>query len=157
MLNPYLPGCRFLDLFAGSGGIGIEALSRGASFACFVEQEREAVRCIRENLVFTRLADSGKVAAKDVFAFLSSADDEPYDVVFMDPPYDHLYEKKALELLAESGLIHEESLLIAEASLKTDFSYLDGLGFAVVRVKKYKTNMHLFLKMKTDADETEQE
>ncbi|MBQ6603937.1 MAG: 16S rRNA (guanine(966)-N(2))-methyltransferase RsmD [Eubacterium sp.] len=157
MLNPYLPGCRFLDLFAGSGGIGIEALSRGASFACFVEQSRDAVRCIRENLAFTRLSGRAEVAAKDVFAFLSAAEGKPYDLVFMDPPYDHLYEKRALELLSENGLIHNETLLVAEASLKTDFSYLDSLGFTVVRMKKYKTNMHLFVKMKTDAYETELE
>ena len=157
MLNPYLSGCRFLDLFAGSGGIGIEALSRGASFACFVEQSREAVRCIRENRAFTRLSGRAEVAAKDVFAFLSAAEGKPYDLVFMDPPYDHLYEKRALELLSENGLIHNETLLVAEASLNTDFSYLDSLGFTVVRMKKYKTNMHLFLRMKTDAYETELE
>ena len=157
MLNPYLSGCRFLDLFAGSGGIGIEALSRGASFACFVEQSREAVRCIRENLAFTRLSGRAEVAAKDVFAFLSAAEGKPYDLVFMDPPYDHLYEKRALELLSENGLIHNETLLVAEASLNTDFSYLDSLGFTVVRMKKYKTNMHLFLRVKSDADETELE
>ena len=157
MLNPYLSGCRFLDLFAGSGGIGIEALSRGASFACFVEQSRDAVRCIRENLAFTRLSGRAEVAAKDVFAFLSAAEGQPYDLVFMDPPYDHLYEKRALELLSENGLIHNETLLVAEASLNTDFSYLDSLGFTVVRMKKYKTNMHLFLRVKSDADETELE
>ena len=157
MLNPYLSGCRFLDLFAGSGGIGIEALSRGASFACFVEQSRDAVRCIRENLAFTRLSGRAEVAAKDVFAFLSAAEGKPYDLVFMDPPYDHLYEKRALELLSENGLIHNETLLVAEASLNTDFSYLDSLGFTVVRMKKYKTNMHLFLRVKSDADETELE
>ena len=98
-----LPECSFLDLFAGSGGIGIEALSRGASFACFVEQSRDAVRCIRENLAFTRLSGRAEVAAKDVFAFLSAAEGKPYDLVFMDPPYDMGHEKRVLEVLAHQS------------------------------------------------------
>ena len=68
MLQPYLPGCRFLDLFAGSGAIGIEALSRGAAEAVFVEQNRRAAECIRENLSFTRLAEQAQVLQTDARA-----------------------------------------------------------------------------------------
>ena len=66
MLNIHIPGARFLDIFAGSGGIGIEALSRGAAAAVFVENNRQALRCIHENLNFTRLAPQGRVLAGDV-------------------------------------------------------------------------------------------
>ena len=66
ILQPELLECRFLDLFSGSGGIGIEALSRGASYAVFVEKNPKAAACIRENLAFTKLAEDGKLLNMDV-------------------------------------------------------------------------------------------
>ena len=68
ILQPEIPGCRFLDLFSGSGAIGIEALSRGAEYAVFVEKNPKACTCIRENLSFTKLAENGKVIIKGEFA-----------------------------------------------------------------------------------------
>ena len=68
MIQGELPGCIFVDLFAGSGGIGIEALSRGASHAYFVENAKEAAACIQENLTFTKFSDSATLLKQDVFA-----------------------------------------------------------------------------------------
>ena len=65
ILNPYLPGSRFLDVFAGSGGIGIEALSRGAAFCCFVEQSPAAAACIRENLKKTDFLEASRIIQRD--------------------------------------------------------------------------------------------
>ena len=70
MIAPYLYDCEFLDLFAGSGGIGIEALSRGAKEAVFVEQNKKAVACIKENLTHTHLSDKAVVMSKDVMTAL---------------------------------------------------------------------------------------
>ena len=72
ILQPEIPDCRFLDLFSGSGGIGIEAISRGASEAVFVEKNPKACRCIRENLSFTKLTDGGKLLNMDVLQALRS-------------------------------------------------------------------------------------
>lgn len=147
MLQEELPGCRFLDLFSGSGGIGIEALSRGASEAVFVENNRKASECIRANLEFTKLASAGRVLTLDAFQALNRLEGEPpFQIIFMDPPYDHQWEKRVLEVLAHSSLADEETLLVVEASLETDFSYLDELGFEVVKRKEYKTNTHMFLR-----------
>ena len=91
MLNPQLSGCRFLDLFAGSGAIGIEALSRGASHAVFVENSEKAIACIRHNLTFTHLDGQGDVMMGDVLTVigrLERQEEKPFDVIFMDPPYD---------------------------------------------------------------------
>lgn len=149
MIQNEIYGCRFLDLFAGSGAIGIEALSRGAEAAVFVEQNRKAADCIRENLSFTHLSQKAKVLCTDVFqALLQLQDQEPFDIVFMDPPYDRELEKKVLEVLAKSDRIDEHCLIITEASLKTDFSYLDSIGFEMIKYKKYKTNAHIFMKKK---------
>ncbi len=146
MLQNQIPGCHFLDLFAGSGAIGIEALSRGASHCDFVEKNPKAVSCIRENLKKTRLTN-GQVFPGDVFKFLHSREGKgPYDIIFMDPPYGHLLEKQVLEGLKDSSLAGEHTLVIFEASLDTEFfSYIGECGFSVIKIKTYKTNQHVFL------------
>ncbi|WP_230399885.1 16S rRNA (guanine(966)-N(2))-methyltransferase RsmD [Novisyntrophococcus fermenticellae] len=146
MIQSGLEGSVFLDLFAGSGGIGIEALSRGAKEACFVEQNPKAAACIRENLRFTKLEQRGKVLQTDVRLAAGNFHDGPvFDYIFMDPPYDRGLEKEVLALLSGSECIDRDTTIIVEASLKTDFSYLEGFGFAIKKEKKYKTNKHVFL------------
>ncbi|MDR1017711.1 MAG: 16S rRNA (guanine(966)-N(2))-methyltransferase RsmD [Lachnospiraceae bacterium] len=147
ILSDELFDVNFLDLFAGSGGIGIEALSRGAKTATFVEQGREALKCIRENLVHTKFEDNATVIGGDVFrALLGLGSKNPFDIVFMDPPFNHELERKVLEYLAHSKIITEDTLIIVEASLETEFDYAEGLGFEITRVKEYKTSKHVFLK-----------
>ena len=148
MISPDIFGCRFLDLFSGSGAIGIEALSRGAQAAVFVEKNRQACSCIRENLERTNLKDRGKLLQTDASAAISRLEQEenPFDIIFMDPPYNRLLEKQILIRLAGSPLLHEGTLLIAEASLETDFSYRPQYGYSLEKEKKYKTNQHVFVR-----------
>ncbi|MGN8630569.1 16S rRNA (guanine(966)-N(2))-methyltransferase RsmD [Blautia sp. HCP3S3_G3] len=147
ILQPELLDCRFLDLFSGSGGIGIEALSRGAQYAVFVEKNPKACACIRENLSFTKLAENGKLLNMDVLQALRSLEHKGvFDCVFMDPPYQQELERQVLEYLRESSIIDENTLIIVEADLKTDFSYAEDLGYCLLRSKEYKTNKHVFLK-----------
>jgi 16S rRNA (guanine966-N2)-methyltransferase len=89
ILEPHLPGARVLDLFAGSGGGGIEALSRGSARAVFVERDQTAVRCIGDNLARARVAERGIVHKADAVGYLidRAAADGPFDVVLVDPPY----------------------------------------------------------------------
>jgi 16S rRNA (guanine966-N2)-methyltransferase len=84
-LAEIVPGARVLDLYAGTGSLGIEALSRGATSATFVEQNKEAVQCIRDNLAHCHL--TGDVRQGDVGSFLAKPPEEPYDIIFADPPY----------------------------------------------------------------------
>ena len=72
--------------------------------------------------------------------------DYQFDVVFMDPPYRMEWEKKVLEYFTESSLIGEETTIIIEASLDTDFDYLDSMGYEIMKEKNYKTNKHVFVK-----------
>lgn len=143
-----VPQCRFLDLFSGSGAIGIEALSRGAEWAVFVDNNKNAVSCIRDNLKFTRLSDYGIVMECDVISALSMLENRKscFDIVFMDPPYNNELERETLERLVHSSVIDENTLIIVEASLDTDFSYLSAMGFAFIREKLYKTNKHIFVR-----------
>ncbi|MCD7744527.1 MAG: 16S rRNA (guanine(966)-N(2))-methyltransferase RsmD [Lachnospiraceae bacterium] len=141
---------RFLDLFAGSGGIGIEALSRGASYACFVDNNKAAVDCIRGNLEFTRLGDQADVLQCDVLMALSRLDGQPpFQIVFMDPPYGKGLEDRVLAFLTEHALtfVDEETVFIVEEALETDVEHFTGLGYEILRVKEYKTNQHIFLRL----------
>jgi len=146
MIAPYIADCSFLDLFAGSGAIGIEALSRGAKNVVFVEQSKIAAECIKENLKFTRLEDGARVMATDVLTALKRLEGiHKFDYIFMDPPYEKELEKRALEYLKDSKLLAKDGIIIVEGSLETDFSYVDTLGFSIIKEKKYKTNKHVFL------------
>ncbi len=146
MISGYLADSSFLDLFSGSGAIGIEALSRGARFAAFVEQNPKAVRCIHDNLKATKLELQAEVLATDVLSALRRLEGKKkFDYIFMDPPYDNLLEKKVLEYLKDSDLLSSDALVIVEASLDTDFSYVQELGFEIIKEKIYKTNKHVFI------------
>lgn len=146
MLQPYLAGGVFIDLFAGSGGIGIEALSRGARKCYFVENDRKAAACIKENLKFTKFEEESVLLQTDVLSSLHQISESAADVIFMDPPYHEDYEKKVLAVLAQKSYVTEETLIVTEAALDTEFGYLEELGFVIVKQKKYKTNQHVFLK-----------
>lgn len=147
MLSYQVEGSRFLDLFGGSGAIGIEALSRGAAETVFVEHNRKAAACIRENLEHTHLKERAVVLQQDVMGALSHLDKEgkAFSIIFMDPPYGKLLEKKVLLFLNQSSLCDAETRIIVEADLETDFSYLENTDFHILRQKKYKTNQHIFI------------
>jgi 16S rRNA (guanine966-N2)-methyltransferase len=146
MLQPYVAGCVFVDLFSGSGGIGIEAISRGARKAYFVEQSPKAIACIQQNLAFTRFTDRGIVLKQDVLAALAGIREEQADIIFMDPPYRQEHEKRVLALLRDMPYVTEDTLIVTEADLHTPFDYLEAYGYEIVKEKKYKTNKHLFLR-----------
>lgn len=148
MLQPRLADCVFIDLFAGSGGIGIEALSRGAAKAYFVENAPKAVSCITENLKFTKFTERSVVLKQDAFAAFFSIFEKEADVIFMDPPYQSGYERRLLEALSRMKYVTENTLLVMEASLDTDFSFAAEYGFEITKEKKYKTNKHMFIQRK---------
>ena len=154
MLQSHIPGCVFVDLFSGSGGIGIEALSRGAKSAYFVESDRNATKNIRDNLAFTRLADRAVVLQEDARRAFYKIKEVP-DIVFMDPPYNSGLEQEILEVLAKSGQITEETMIVVEASLKTDFSYVERWGFQIIKEKCYKTNKHMFMRRNTQDEDSD--
>ncbi len=147
ILQNDIPGCSFLDLFSGSGAIGIEAISRGAEYVVLVDNSKEALRCIEYNLEHTRLSEEAEVLPMDVTQAVRNLDrrSKVFDIVFMDPPYEKGLELPALKALSESGIITEDTMVIVETSLKTDTDSYEGYGFQLMRVKRYKTNQHVFL------------
>lgn len=146
VLQNDVPGSIFLDLFSGSGAIGIEALSRGAKKAYLVENNREAAGCIKANLEFTRFTEDAVLMETDAMTALKRLEGKiKFDIIFMDPPYNHDYEKEVLEYLAASGLITDDTIIVIEASNETKLDYINGLGYSMNKVKKYKNNQHVFL------------
>ena len=147
MIHNDMPGCYFLDLFAGSGQIGLEALSRGASYAVFVENNKKAAACIEENIRFTKFTDRSKLIPSDVMSAISMLEGKyRFDVIFMDPPYKSGLEEDVLGALTRSSILKGDTLLIVEAALDRDFAFAEALGYQIVKEKNYKTNKHIFLK-----------
>ena len=146
MIQDELYDIHFLDLFSGSGGIGIEALSRGSKKACFVEQNRNAVDIIKENLRYTGLEEQAEVMnCTAISAIAMLAGRETFHVVFMDPPYGKGLEKEVLRHPAFCQILEDKALVIVEADLKTNLSEEDMEGFKFLKEKIYKTNKHIFL------------
>lgn len=150
VLQGELGDAVFVDLFSGSGGIGIEALSRGAKKAYFVDNAPSAINCVMENLLFTKMADKAVVLKQDVLAGLHQIYEKEVDIIFMDPPYDMDLEKQVLYQLKSMKYVTADTLIIVEASLDTEFDYAESYGFEVVKEKVYKTNKHIFLKLKEE-------
>lgn len=149
ILQGDIAGSKFLDLYSGSGGIGIEALSRGAGKCVFVENSKAACQCIKDNLTFTKLSDNAVVMEMDVLSAINRLKSKDvFDIVYMDPPYNHDYSRDVLLSLKESGIIDGYSIIIAEESLDADFSYVSDYGYEIYKFKNYKTNKHVFMRLK---------
>ncbi|MCR5546214.1 MAG: 16S rRNA (guanine(966)-N(2))-methyltransferase RsmD [Lachnospiraceae bacterium] len=145
LLQNYIYDSRFLDLFAGSGQIGIEALSRGAREAVFIEKNKKAADIIEQNLAKTKLEENAEVLKRDVLSSLPFLGSE-FDLIFMDPPYALEIEKEVLSSIKEHHVLAEDGQIIIEADLKRDFSFAEEMGFEIVKEKVYKTNKHVFLR-----------
>lgn len=145
-----VPGCMFLDLFSGSGAIGIEALSRGAKKAYLVEFGKEPLRCIKANLEKTKLTEDAVVLPIEVTYAVSKLEKmgRVFDVIYADPPYQKEFEPKILDLLARSSIVMEDTLVILESALETAVDYVDEEVYEIVKIKEYKTNKHVFLRVR---------
>lgn len=107
-------GARVLDLFAGSGSLAFEAVSRGAPFALLVENAALAARCLEANIAALDLAEEMRLVREDVLRFLKRPPLTPFDLVFMDPPYRKKLAEPALRLLADNGWLASGAFVCAE-------------------------------------------
>ena len=147
IISPRIWECDFLDLFCGSGGIGIEALSRGATSCVFVDSSTESLKYTKDNLKFTGLEANATVMRADAASAVRElfTGGRRFDIIFMDPPYSNELEKKVLEEIACYNILKEDGIIIVEAAADTDFSYLANLGFGISREKSYGSNKHMFI------------
>lgn len=138
-------GARFLDLFAGTGGVGIEALSRGAQEAIFVERDERALSTLRRNLAITQLASRAQVIRRDVFKFIANYKGEPFDIVYVAPPqYKGLW-AKTLQALDQSSLLAPGTLVVAQIHPK-EYEPLELHQLTLSDQRKYGSTLLCFYK-----------
>lgn len=144
-----VPDSCFLDLYSGSGSIAIEALSRGAKEAVLVDNNKEALKCIRANIEKTGFNNTTQVMPAEAMQALKRLDGsgKVFDIIFMDPPYGRDFEKEALNFLLNSSLVKKDTLIIIETLIDADISYMENFPCTLEKVKEYKTNKHIFLRV----------
>ena len=140
-----VPTARVLDLFGGTGQLGIEALSRNAKSAVFVDEREEACNLIRENLKRTRLEDCARVVRSDYMAFLRTCK-EKFDIIFLDPPYAEAFLENSLKMITEIDILQSGGIIVTERPVEKDFLF-DFPGYSRSKDYKYaKTILTIFRK-----------
>ena len=134
IINFDIPGAKVLDLFGGTGQLGIEALSRGAESAVFVDSREESCKLIRENLRRTKLEQNAKVIRSDYLDYLNRCR-ESYNIIILDPPYAEVYLENALKLITEIDILQSDGIIITERPLGKELPW-DFEGYT--RSKDYK-------------------
>lgn len=140
MIQFDIEGRRVLDLFGGSGQLGLEALSRGASSAVILDSAPEAVEIIKTNAKTTGLFDKCRISVMEFEAFLKrSAGKESFDIIFLDPPYKSGFLPRALELIAKGGIANKNAIIVCESADGNVFGGDAALEakYEVMRVSKY--------------------
>ena len=140
-----IPGARVLDLFGGTGQLGIEALSRGAASAVFVDSREDACKLIRENLKRTKLNAQGKVLRSDYLQYLKRSTDK-FEIIILDPPYAEVFLENSLNLITQIDILQSGGIIVTERPVEKAL-LLDFPGYTRSRDYKYgNTLITLFRK-----------
>ena len=134
IINFDIPMANVLDLFGGTGQLGIEALSRGAKSAVFVDQREDACKLIRENLRRTKLESQGRVVRSDYLDYLRRSK-EKFDIILLDPPYAEVFLENALKCITEIDILKSDGIIVAERPVEKELPF-EFEGFT--RSKDYK-------------------
>ena len=150
MLNPDLYGCAFLDLFSGSGAIGIEALSRGAQRAVLVDASMECAGIIKQNLEVTKLGENAEIINEDVYAAIERLGrrGDKFDIIFMDPPYAAGYYVPVMEAIKKADILAAEGYIVAESAKGVDFTAEE--GFKIFKERKCGPAVMNFLNLEEE-------
>lgn len=135
ILTDRIYGSRVLDLFAGTGALGIEALSRGAEYCVFGDSSREGLRLVRENLEHCQVEEKIRVIPGDYRKTLRNLGEE-FDIILMDPPYSGGMLPEAFDIIGEEGLLAEDGLIVAEHRREDELPEEMG-GFTRVKERRY--------------------
>lgn len=146
IINFEVPGAHVLDLFGGTGQLGIEALSRGAEQAVFVDAREDACRLIKENLRRTKLESCGRVIRSDYLDYLSRCK-ENFDIILLDPPYAEVFLENALKRICEIDILRSNGIIVTERPLGKELPW-EFEGYSRSKDYKYgKTLLTIFRKM----------
>ena len=137
IINFDIPGAKVLDLFGGTGQLGIEALSRGAASAVFVDAREESCRLIRENLKRTKLEQDAKVVRSDYLDYLNRCR-EQYNIILLDPPYAEVFLENAIKRITEIDILQSDGIIVAERPLGKELPW-EFEGYTRSKDYKYGT------------------
>ena len=148
-----LPGARVLDLFGGTGQLGIEAISRGAKEAVFVDAREDACKLIRENLRRAKMETEGRVVRADYLDYLKRCR-ETFDIVLLDPPYAEVYLENSLKMITEIDILQSGGIIVAERPVGKELPW-EFPGFTRSRDYKYGKTLLTLYRRAQQAEETE--
>ncbi|MDF2590943.1 MAG: methyltransferase [Clostridia bacterium] len=145
ILGTRLIDCAFLDLFAGTGGIGIEAYSRGAARVVFIDESANSIKILKKNLDKLNISDKVEVFNTDYINAINklSNENKKFDVIFIDPPYLKGFEKNALVHISESGMLTDNGIIVVEHDLTDKMPEISG-KLKLTRQNKYSKTMLSF-------------
>ncbi len=134
LIRPYIAGARVLDMFAGSGALSFEMLSRGADSAVLLDTDKKSIELIEKNIRSLKFEDLCTVITQSCFDYVRHCEDG-FDVIFLDPPYNKGLIEPALKAVAENGILAEDGIIVLESD-DTDFRG-DADGLEIIRQKRY--------------------
>ena len=135
-----------LDLFSGSGALGIESLSRGAKSAILCDNSREAINVINKNLEKTKLKENAKVINEDYKKCLNKLEGQKFDLIFLDPPYKSEYIELSLKQIIELDLLKEDGLIIAETDREEIIERIKNIDIRIEDIRRYGRAILIFLR-----------
>ena len=148
IVSPYVLDSTWLDLFAGTGSVGIEALSRGAAFVRFVENQKAAVKTIQTNLDHTGLAEDAEVWQRNVFSVLDSLADQPFDFIYIAPPqFKDIWSRALITLDQNPTWLKDDSWIIVQID-KVEYETLDLMNLQLFDRRSYGSTELVFFMVK---------
>lgn len=150
IINFDLPEAIVLDLFAGSGALGLEAISRGANKVTFCDKAKKAIDIINKNIEKLKAQDKVQVINKDYLVALESLKGQKFDIIFLDPPYETDFAEKAIQKIAECGLLSKDGKIIIETDRKEELiQNIERIDlFDIFDERKYGRVSLIFLRLK---------
>ena len=147
----HIPAARVLDLFGGTGQLGIEALSRGAKKAVFVDHQQKACELIKENLRRTKFTQQASVVRSDYLEYLKRTK-EKFDIILLDPPYAEIFLENALNCIAEIDILRDNGIIVTERPLEKALE-VQMPGFTRSRDYKYGKTLITLYRLEREGDE----
>ena len=139
---------KVLDLFAGSGALGLEALSRGANYAVFCDNSREAIEIIKSNVSKTHMENKCEIMLDNYNVVLTKLSNTTFDIIFLDPPYASDYDIKSLDIINNNNILAKDGIIIVETDSDKKINEINKLCFNILKIRKYGRVKLVFLNRK---------
>ncbi len=148
IIQNWIPDALVLDLFSGSGALGLEALSRGAARAILCDNSIKAGEIIRENISKTKMEEKAELVIANFKKVLNEIDSQKFDIIFLDPPYKTQYDIEAIETIIEKNILAEDGIIVLETDSNDKIEKLENININIFKIRKYGRVILAFLNRK---------